>query len=92
MSAFTVIRGDDLNSRFFVQFELVGFPGAAWTDKPLPFRSTGNILNVCTIAIVPSFLQEVLRTAVGTFNKKPCCLHLEPDGLSRFPLCLAATV
>jgi hypothetical protein len=79
VSAFTVIRRHDLESRFFAQFKLVWFSGSARTDKALPFWSASHIFDVRTIAIVKRFLQTVLRVAVGTLDEKARCLHRLPS-------------
>jgi hypothetical protein len=78
MGAFAILLGNYLQPRFFAQFEFVGLVRSAGTEKPLPFGSPGNILNVRTIAVVKRmFLHQVLLVAVGTFNKQACCSHVK---------------
>ena len=64
-----------MKPRFLAEFELVWLRWSARTNKPLPFRSSGNVFDVSAVAVSSRLLYSVLGMAVGTLNKKPCFLH-----------------
>src|ERR1022692_3515691 len=69
LGAFVFIVCKYVESHGLAQFELMGRSWLARTKQPLPFRRTGNILDIRTIAIGQCALfYEVMSLAVWTLS------------------------
>jgi hypothetical protein len=69
LGALVFIVRKNVQSHGLAQFKLVWTIRLAGTKQPLPFRRTGDILNVGAIAISQSALfYEVVSLAVWTFD------------------------
>lgn len=66
----------NVDPRFLFQFELIRIPRLAGTNQPLPFRRTGNVLNVSPVAVGEAeVLHHVLHAATWTFHVKAGFRH-----------------
>jgi len=69
LGALVFIVCKHVESHGLAQFELMGIPWLARTKQPLPFRRTGNVLDIRTIAIGQCALfYEVMSLAVWTLS------------------------
>ena len=75
---------ENVDPRFLFQFELIGIARLARTNQPLPFRGTGNVLDVRSIAVGEAeVFHHVLHVATWTFHVKAGSRHRGPDSYQR---------